>query len=319
MSKTSSSNLYLDAKTSFLEPKVEQFGSHMVMTNVTRASKTKYVNIDSKFPDTVTSTTLFSTEPQEYVFTLPERINNVKSIQVSTAEIPVSYYNFSAALGNNLFYIKNLSNSAISTVTLPDGYYSSYSSLASAVQTAVTSQVANITFTIGSTQPVSTFSSSNVTSYQVIFDTTDASSNNLYQTNMQMSLGWALGFRVQSITLTTNVSVVSSAIVSLRTIKYLYFVVDEFTSSFTNSFISPFRDYILNKKILAKASMDNTFYPFGSVANLTRTNGFLLSDVRHYNGKVDLLKLKIQLVNEFGTPVSLNGLDFNLVLEVVYE
>ena len=42
---------YLDKHNLFLEPQTSQYGNHMVMTNVHKKSKTKYINIDSKFRD----------------------------------------------------------------------------------------------------------------------------------------------------------------------------------------------------------------------------------------------------------------------------
>ena len=35
----------------FMKPKTEQYGTHMVMTNVTQPNRMKYVNIDSKFKE----------------------------------------------------------------------------------------------------------------------------------------------------------------------------------------------------------------------------------------------------------------------------
>ena len=42
---------YFDNKELFTGPKMNQYGSHMVMTNVAKSSKIKYVNIDTKFRD----------------------------------------------------------------------------------------------------------------------------------------------------------------------------------------------------------------------------------------------------------------------------
>ena len=36
---------YFDKSDLFLDPKVKQYGSHMVMSNVHKPTKTKYVNI----------------------------------------------------------------------------------------------------------------------------------------------------------------------------------------------------------------------------------------------------------------------------------
>jgi len=45
----------------------------------------------------------------------------------------------------------------------------------------------------------------------------------------------------------------------------------------------------------------------------------LICDERIYAGKVDLQKLKVQLLNEAGIPLNLNGLDFSFCLEVLHE
>ena len=65
--------------------------------------------------------------------------------------------------------------------------------------------------------------------------------------------------------------------------------------------------------------MDKTVHSFGNILPANNFNGLLLTDRRSYNGRVDLQKLKIQLTDEYGTPVDLNGLGFSLCLEVEYE
>ena len=41
--------------------------------------------------------------------------------------------------------------------------------------------------------------------------------------------------------------------------------------------------------------------------------------VRKYHGSVDLQKIKMQLVNEFGTPIFLNGGHFSFCMEIEME
>jgi hypothetical protein len=48
-------------------------------------------------------------------------------------------------------------------------------------------------------------------------------------------------------------------------------------------------------------------------------NGLLITDERTYSGKIDIQKLNIQLLNEFGKSISLNGIDFSLCLEIEHE
>ena len=75
----------------------------------------------------------------------------------------------------------------------------------------------------------------------------------------------------------------------------------------------------VNKNIIARISMDKTNYGFGKIMPANRLNGLLLSDVRKYSGKVDLQKLNFQLLNEIGNPISLNGSDYSLCLEIEHE
>jgi len=128
---------YFDKNNMFLDPKVKQYGSHMVMSNVNKPTKTKYVNVDTKFSDEYNNFSVAN-----YNITLPERINDVKSLTIATMELPMSFYNISSALGNNSFQITNLEvlttlpyltqlstgsinsdNQFVDTIVIPDGYY----------------------------------------------------------------------------------------------------------------------------------------------------------------------------------------------------
>jgi hypothetical protein len=101
--------------------------------------------------------------------------------------------------------------------------------------------------------------------------------------------------------------------------RYLYLVIDEFINGNQNSFISPLYTSLLNKNIISRITINNTGIGFNDILTVNNFNGYLLTDKRSYNGKVDLQRLKIQLVNEIGIPIDLNGLDFSFCLEVEYE
>mgnify|MGYP006899657051 FL=1 len=76
---------------------------------------------------------------------------------------------------------------------------------------------------------------------------------------------------------------------------------------------------MLNKNIIARISLDRSNYGFGSYLPANNQNGLLLSDRREYSGKIDLHKLNLQIVNEIGIPLPLNGFDFSLCLEIEHE
>ena len=306
---------YFDNKTSFMEPQINQYGENFVMTNVMKPKKIKYLNIDTRFTDEYNYDSSFN-ETKSYTITLPERINSVLSIKVLSAEIPVSFYNISKSLGNNSFKISNTSTSISKMVVLADGIYTS------------TTLATEINYEMGllglsgisyqTTNKKSVFSDTGNNSFVIYFNTDI--SGNYDKFNFRSKLGWLLGFRNESYSLTSVSGVITSeSFINLNTTRYLFLVVDEYNNSFQNSFLAPMYGYIMNKKILARISVDNQGFPFGTVICGTEYNGNLVSDRRCYNGIIDLQRLGIQLVNEWGVPVNLNGLDFSFLLEVCYE
>ena len=307
-------NHYFDKKTSFMEPQFTG-GDHNIMTNVMKPKKTKYLNIDTRFTDEYNYNDVSFNETKKYMITLPERINSVMSIKVLSAEIPVSFYNISKSLGNNSFKITNTSSSISKMVVLADGIYTS---------TTLSTEINNEMGLLGlsgisyqTTNKKSVFSDTSSNNVSVFFNTD--LSGNYDKFNFRSKLGWLLGFRNESYILTSGSGVITSeSFINLNTIRYLFLVVDELNNSFQNSFLAPMYGYIMNKKILARISVDNQDFPFGSVLCAT-DNKILVSDRRSYNGSIDLQRLGVQLVNEWGIPVNLNGLDFSFLLEVCYE
>ena len=101
--------------------------------------------------------------------------------------------------------------------------------------------------------------------------------------------------------------------------RYLYLIVDEFNQGNPHSFLAPLPKSFINKNIIARIATNFLGFPFGSVLTANLTNGLLISDKREFSGKVNLQKLNIQLVNECGNPVNLNGLDFSFAIKVEHE
>jgi hypothetical protein len=244
-----------------------------------------------------------------YTITLPERINDVKSLCVCNAEIPMSIYNVSADLGNNCFKITSGVTSSL--ITIPDGNYG-----ATSLETAITTALSGTTLSCSVVNNKFTFTDGSAdTTIDFAIDGTGAYD----KYNFKGKFGWMVGYRELSIELSAGDSVSGTAFVNLQSPRYLYLVVDEFTRGNQNSFMSPLAASFINKNILARIVLDNINYPYGSILTANLFNGHLLSDCRSYTGKVDLQRLSVQLVNEYGVPVNLNGLDFSFCLEVQYE
>jgi hypothetical protein len=137
---------------------------------------------------------------------------------------------------------------------------------------------------------------------------------------VKSKLGWLLGFRNIQYTVTNSTSITSESFYNMNGPKYFYLVVDDYSQGNPYSFKAPISNSFLNNLILAKISIDPFFESgFNTVYVANHSNGLLLSDTRIYTGKVDLQRFKIQLVNDIGTPVNLNGQDFSFALEIQYE
>jgi len=304
-------NNYDDGKSSFLSPKVTQYDGHMVMTNVTKPTKRKFINIDTRYRDDYSSST-------QCEFTLPDRITDVKAMVVRNIEIPITMYNFSSAIGNTYFQITDVNGTNKTMVTIPDGYYTPdiLTGVVNAAIQSTTGSFKNLEYSTDTT--VNSTSTFDCSSGSLILNFAVNSTGQFDGYNIKRKLGWFLGFRNQSYTITTS-QTKSESFVDYSGLRYLYLVVDEYTRGNQNSFIAALPSSLVRKNIIARIAVNSITFPFGTFLPANNFNGYLLSDRRTYAGKVDIQRLSVQLVDDIGVPVSLNGLDYSFCLEVEHE
>jgi len=305
----------------FLEPQVQQYGSSMVMTGVQKPTKKRIMNVDTRFTDEYIYPKGNFNGVEQYIFTLPQRLTDVRAMRVRSVEIPVSFSAFSAAMGNSAFAYKRMDTKVSSVCVLPDGNYASTTDLVTAVNTqlyAAPSGGGNLE--LFANPAGNLYFVNNATTYDYILNFAVDVCGNDDKYQFRSKLGWAMGFRDASYGVVRNhaASVTAESAPNFNTVRYLYLVVDEFSSSFPNSFLAPLDQYMLNKKILARICVLGSS-PYGTVLSGNEANGVLVSDVRTYQGKIDIQKLSVQLVNEWGVPVNLQGLDFSFALEIEHE
>ena len=156
--------------------------------------------------------------------------------------------------------------------------------------------------------------------------------------NFKSKMGWHLGFRQLTYTIlflytpqegdydpTDRLGpdgqplTYGEFLVDLNSLRYVYLALEEFSKGSQNSFVSPTSSSLINKNIIARISLDRSNYGFGAYLPANIQNGLLLSDTRGYSGKIDLQKINIQILNDIGTPLPLNGYDFSLCLEVQHD
>lgn len=295
---------YFDEKDLFSGPSVQQYGSHMIMKNVKKETKVLYLNIDTKFRDEYNDNFDIN-----YNITLPERINNLKSMYVTDMEIPLSYYVISDSLENNLFSISDGNTKYL--LTIPDDDYDE-TSLVNKINTLLSSMTStllvNISVSIVDNKFVFNVSTNDTFTIDFSIDKNGCNTS----TSIKSRLGWMLGFRKESYQLENSLT--SESFIDLYGPKYLFLVVDDTNASSQNGFLSFLSQSRINKNILARICLERAKIGFNGVHT-----GDYTSDVREYNGKIDLQKIKVQLIDEFNRVMNLNGRDLSFCLRITYE
>ena len=290
----------------FLSPELTQQGGHMIMQNVIKPTKIKFLNIDTRYQGDYNSNKLAT-----FTYNLPQRITEVKSIAVRSIEIPMSFYSFSLNNGNTFMKIDN------SSVVIPNySYNMDDTNLKTKLNNQFISQISS-TFTLDISLNRTTITNTTGTTHNIYFDVDVSGGFNKY--NFKSSLGWCLGYRLPEYSLSSGNSLVAESLVDFNAIRYLFLVVDEFRQSNPNSLVSPLYNGYISKNVLAKITLNTAIYPFGSILPANLFNGLLLSDQRYYSGKTDIQKLQIQIVDEWGRIVDLNQMDFSFCLEIECE
>lgn len=311
---------YMNKYDLFLEPKITEQGNHMVMTNVQKQDKVKYVNVDSKFKDEYfdnvnenKNADLLANQLSLSTFTmsLPEKITDVKSITVKSAEIPKSYYNISTHLGNNYMKVKKVSNNVEEVIIVPDGQYD-LQSLQNKLNLLLTVNAGFSDINVQLTADSNTTITSSV-DYIFMFAVNPEGEHDKFR--FRNKLGYMLGFR-NAIYNVESTTITSESLPNVNSTKYIYLALEEFNKNKQNSFTTPLSNSLINNNILARMTVNNSATTFGDLIVTNPSNGNLISDKRSYNGTVDLQRIKVSLLDENGNPLALNGLDYSFCLEI---
>lgn len=303
---------YFDGKDpSFMAPEVKENGRHMVMTNVQPDIKTKYVNIDTRFQEDYNMQNY-----ADVTFKLPQQISNVKSIKVTNIEIPGSFYPFSLRRRNTFFTITDNTSAVTVKIMIEDKFYTK-ETLLSAISDRLTGMDISFEFLTDDSYKLVFQNNSYTKNYTIRFNVDE--NGNLDKYNLKSKLGWCLGFREHTYLLKSQNEIISEAILNVNPFTYLYVSVDDFHSHNPNSFIAPSVHSYMNPNIIGRVSLNPLSYSFGGLIVANHLNGNLLTDTRTYEGKSDIQKFRIQILDEFGVVVDLNQMDFAFALEIIYS
>lgn len=295
-----------------------------------KRSLRQYLNIDTRFRDNY-----YSTSSTNFHLDLPIKFSDITTMQLTAFEIPNSYYYISDKLGNNfftitiedtgvseVFFIPNGNYTAAGIVNYLNHYVSASGPLGGVAgfQDLVFSENTDLGTGTGGTGSGSSQMVIGIKSEEALFNFTLNFQANSFgeedtSTPLPLKFGWLIGFR--NGIYTSNSSYVSEAVIDLKGFKYMFLVVDDYNNNVNNSFYSAFNSSVLNKNILARISLQNTsFFDTAAQNNLS-----LVTTARQYFGPVDIQKLGIQLLDEYGRVVDLNNMDFSfcLTLQAIYD
>lgn len=289
------------------------------------------LNIDTRFRNNY-----YTTQSTNFHLDLPIKFSNIVSMQLSAFEFPNTVYTISKQFGTNFFWLTATSSIYSSEekacLIVPNGNYSpadlvevlnNYISVSPDFTGSNYLKYIKFELNLGGVQ--STSGSGKIVAgissdyegddfgFSLNFQL-DSNGNPDYSTPLPLKLGWLMGFREGLYE--NNTCYVGEGVADTTGPNYLYLVVDDFNNNVNNNFYSAFNSSVLNKNILARISLQTP--PFN---NLLQNNLNLVTSPRQYFGPIDIQKMQIQLLDEYGRIIDLNNMDYSfcLTMQMVYD
>lgn len=261
----------------------------------------KELHFDSRFRDNYGAP---NTCASSFLYDLPEEIDNVVSLRLASIAVPSIPITISQSNGNNSFYIDN------TLISVPDGIYN-LKELLDVINAKIEEEVGpDIVFSQATNnKDKTTITNSSGTSKQITFYKRENC------TNFMATLGWFLGFRVASVSVTSGTPVTSSALFDNKYVDYLYFAADDFQRNVSNNNIVYLNKTTINKNILGKIYRSPVSGGYLLNTNISSTS-YETNHNRIYFGPVRLSKFRFSLLDKFGNLVDMSDMDYSFTLEV---
>lgn len=150
----------------------------------------------------------------------------------------------------------------------------------------------------------------------------DYAGNSDVDTNIQLRLGWQLGFRIGVYRSKIRGSILSESICMPTGPRYAFISIDDGKQNSEGAFLSAFSESFMDKNIISKIYISNimsdtsVYKPVGIQGLSTQLNR-----TREYFGPVDIQRLHIRILDEYGQILDLNHMDWSmtLVFEKLYS
>lgn len=295
-----------------------------------------YLLIDSKFRDNYDITT-----SSNFMIQLPTRMTNVVSMQLTSFEIPVSFYGISSNYGNNIFeivvnYLNDETNlmTEKKTIIVPDGNYNPFYFM-QIINNLISPRDENgnlidendifgyISITLDLTEDYSgnghtTFSTSgDKASLIQSFELNFIKSYQCNDTKLPLSsrIGYNLGFIKENYKDSTIYT--SEMIIEPATLRYFYLAINDYNNNTNNQFIPVYKNSTtFNSSIIAKISVKGSYFSILMDNDLNIT-----TEPRSYFGPVTIQKLHISLLDDHGRLMDMThgNFSFTLLVKRIYD
>ena len=290
------------------------------------------ININSKFRPNYENT--LSTD---FIFNLPHPIKNVTSLQYVSSEFTNIPFSINSRIGSNNFKFIDTNNGA-HQIIVPEGHYTGVE-----LATQITSDISNITGLGNDNKPTVAYDI-NSRKFRFYYTAETGHQNfgldftykfldindNIYHANFNtidskfLTLGWILGFRKSEYIYTDDYKsgfdiiagkykegINTEGVYEKMGLRYFMLMVNDYNNSHKNGLISTYQNNAMaDNNILAKIRyfIDSDYYTIDTEGAGT------IGSIRKYSGKIDINRLHIKLLDQYGRPIDLNGMDFSLTL-----
>lgn len=309
---------------------------------------TSVLNINTKFRNNYANT-----KSTDFIYNLPFQMKNVSSMKYVSAEFTNDPYSLNSNYGSNNFKIIDKANgNAVHNVVIQEGNYSG-DDLAKEIKTKIAelnltnhnntndankaiidvsfnnhNRKFNFTKEVGSSVANSSIIDFDLDfTYDKALKTPEANS---YTTNFKtideqhLSLGWIMGFRKKIYTYDEDYKenddttygrykkgLTSESQYDKNGSRYYMLMINDYNNNHKNVVISSYQqDTLVDNNVMAKLK-----YVVDSDDNSVDTE-CCLEVKREYSGNVNINRLQIRLIDEYGRIVDLNDMDFSFALEV---
>lgn len=265
------------------------------------------INVNSKFRQNY-----LNTQSTNFQLNLPIIIKNILSIKLIDIYIPDTYYTINSIYYNNFFLIKIEHENDVKKIIIPDGNYTPNEivSFLNKTMLALGNFFKYIYFAINQKKDNTTGelivgikeSTPFAFTFTLDFYRDLLENNNIDNIPLQHRFGWLLGFRYDNYRHSSIY--VSEGVINLDKPKCFFLAIDYYNYNNNYSFITGFNNSASNN-ILAKIILCNHKH---------KEKPNIINTPQKFFGPINLEKMFISLIDEYGRIVNLNNSDFSFII-----